>query len=451
MKTIPTIFLFLASTLVLCGQSRRVTFIFDAFDVALERAQKEKKLVFIDTYAAWCKPCKKQEPVFRDNKVAKLLNENFINVKVDMDKQKGKLLANKYSVVFLPTLLILDELGNVKYRSDQSFKTQILSAEELYAIANGVLMREQGISPPAHTVATATPSTQAKPKYRHVQHTPLNKSAPKKADAAVQSEVPAKMATIQSEPESEGKILHVLGQGEELPPPVLREEAYFRLSLMDGSHVEASKKYLTTQEDWSTDENMKFLFDFLYTTRSDEFNYLILNRHKFENLIGKTPVKTTIEILVNQTLDRGFPQPDKKEAQALYSYIDPSNSRKNATSYYLNRLYVDREIDLFIPEAKQYLKDVRTDDADMMIKLANVLSEYSDDRNTLNDAIELIDNVIKIQGLSYAHLDSKAYLYYKLKDKNKASKMANQAISLAKQERVDYSSTLELLSLIDNL
>jgi hypothetical protein len=41
--------------------------------------------------------------------------------------------------------------------------------------------------------------------------------------------------------------LAVLGAGE-FPPEILFQEAYLRLEFMDGSHKQAAKKYLSTQE-----------------------------------------------------------------------------------------------------------------------------------------------------------------------------------------------------------
>ena len=123
-----------------------VRFLADDFEYAIKKAKKEKKLVFIDTYASWCKPCKKQEPVFRDQSIAQFFNDHFVNVKVNMDNDLGKSLSLKYSVVFLPTLMILDDRGNVRYRSDQSFSADVLSADELLKIAMGTVYPEHNVA-----------------------------------------------------------------------------------------------------------------------------------------------------------------------------------------------------------------------------------------------------------------------------------------------------------------
>lgn len=446
-----------------------VRFLADDYKYAIDKAKKESKLVFVDTYASWCKPCKKQEPVFRDQSLAQFFNDHFVNVKVNMDNELGKSLALKYGVVFLPTLMILDDHGNVRYRSDQSFSADLLTADELLKIAIGTVYPQDkiataptpqtttaAVSPPVKSTPTPAP-TQAQP--RHVQHTDLSKHKQRNDDVArspstVSNENnPAKAKASSSDitPIAGEKILYVLGEGDDLPPEVLREEAYFRLSLMDGSHRDAVKKYLRTQQDWAKEENMKFLFDFLYTTRSDEFTYLIYNRHKYEKLIGKEKVANTIKILVNQTLERAFPRPDQKEAQALYSYINPATSRRMGTKYNLEKLYDDKEIDKFIPLAKDYLEDMDPSDADMMFLLANTISANVEDKKMLKYAMKLVDKSIKIKGSKFEYLDTKAFLYYKLGNKKKASETAQIGIALAKSRGIRYESTLELLKLIENL
>ena len=440
----------------------------DDYEYAIKKAKEERKLVFVDTYASWCKPCKKQEPIFRDQSLAQFFNDHFVNVKVDMDKDIGKSLALRYSVVFLPTLMILDDNGHVKYRSDQSFSADLLTADELLKIAIKTAYPERQVAsttsaPPANVVAQPAPATNEtttttatpKPKYRHVQHTKLPEDENRDvaiANANENVKTPSSPPTKADVNTKSGeKILYVLGEGDDVPPEVLREEAYFRLSLMDGSHREAAKTYLRTQKDWSNEENMKFLFDFLYTTRSDEFTYLIINRHKFEDLLGKERVANSIDILVNQTLDRAIPRPDRKEAQALYSYIDRFSSRKKGTKYHLTNLLHTKKIDEYISLGKEYIEDMNPSDTEVMYELSNTIAGFSDDKKSLKYAMKLIDKCIKINGSQFKLLDAKSYLYYELGDKKKANRTAILAIAEAKNRGINYDSTLELLKLIDNL
>lgn len=288
------------TTTSLWGQG--VVFSEVSLQTAINLAQEQDKKIFIDTYASYCKPCKKLNIEFKDRALAKYLNQNYIRVKVNMESEKADDYRNKYSIVFLPTMLFLDSHGNVNMAIDH-----LLSANEILAIAkhlNGDNKKPAVASAPP----PPAPSQQAPASYNTTPTT-----QPKTAPSA---------ATVVTD-ESEGKILYVMGQdGGELPPEILREEAYFRMQLMDGSHHAAATKYLETQEDWSTDVNIQFIHDFLNDARSDKFEYLIANRSAFETLLGKPRIAQSIKILVNKELERAFPRPDEERVALLNSYVN---------------------------------------------------------------------------------------------------------------------------------
>lgn len=80
----------------------------------LEVAKASNKLVFVDFYTTWCLPCKlMDEDVFTDEEFATYMNDNFINFKVNAEKGNGANLAMLYQISAYPTLLFLDEEGNV--------------------------------------------------------------------------------------------------------------------------------------------------------------------------------------------------------------------------------------------------------------------------------------------------------------------------------------------------
>ncbi|MFN3783874.1 MAG: thioredoxin family protein [Spirosomataceae bacterium] len=75
----------------------------------LEKAKKQKKLVFLDAYTTWCGPCKAmQARVFPDQKLGEFYNTHFVNAKIDMEQGDGLKLANKYPIQGYPTLLFID-------------------------------------------------------------------------------------------------------------------------------------------------------------------------------------------------------------------------------------------------------------------------------------------------------------------------------------------------------
>lgn len=82
---------------------------------ALDKAKREGKLVFMDCYTSWCGPCKRlAASVFTDSMVGAYFNNNYINVKFDMEKGEGPSIATHYQITAYPTLLWLDGNGSIK-------------------------------------------------------------------------------------------------------------------------------------------------------------------------------------------------------------------------------------------------------------------------------------------------------------------------------------------------
>ena len=111
--TVPFILLSLSSG----GQtetSRGMEFFHGSFEEALEKAEEEDKLVFVDVYTTWCGPCKVMaQTVFPDQEVGEYFNARFINFKLDAEDETidGPRISNTYDVSAYPTLLFLNPDG----------------------------------------------------------------------------------------------------------------------------------------------------------------------------------------------------------------------------------------------------------------------------------------------------------------------------------------------------
>lgn len=83
-------------------------------DQALAAAKESGKLVFVDCYTSWCGPCKKlSSEVFPQKVVGDYINERFVSVKYDVEKEEYKFIAKQYEVKAYPTMLILSSNGEV--------------------------------------------------------------------------------------------------------------------------------------------------------------------------------------------------------------------------------------------------------------------------------------------------------------------------------------------------
>lgn len=75
----------------------------------VDKAKKEKKMIYMDVYATWCGPCKVlAAQVFPQKQAGDKYNPNFVNYRLDAEKGEGIELAKKYAVTSYPTHLFID-------------------------------------------------------------------------------------------------------------------------------------------------------------------------------------------------------------------------------------------------------------------------------------------------------------------------------------------------------
>ena len=97
------------------------------FTAALTRAKATGKQVFIDFEATWCGPCHTMDEwIWTDAGVAARLNQGFIGVKIDADREKA--LVKRYNITGYPTMLIVDATGKeLKRVSDYKSSAEMLA------------------------------------------------------------------------------------------------------------------------------------------------------------------------------------------------------------------------------------------------------------------------------------------------------------------------------------
>lgn len=103
----------------------QVRFFDGEFEEAMTFAKKEGKPLFLDFYADWCVPCKQMERYsFSDREFAKIINDNYVAVKVNVDYFWGMDVAEKYRIKEYPTVMVIDTKGREKGRT-VGFKTEV--------------------------------------------------------------------------------------------------------------------------------------------------------------------------------------------------------------------------------------------------------------------------------------------------------------------------------------
>ncbi|MEM8528882.1 MAG: thioredoxin family protein [Bacteroidota bacterium] len=97
--------------------AKGIEFFHGTWEEALEKAATEEKTIFVDAYAEWCGPCKRMaRNVFTDAEVGDFYNQNFINLKIDMEKPENATFRKGYPVAAFPTLYFIDFTGDVVHQ-----------------------------------------------------------------------------------------------------------------------------------------------------------------------------------------------------------------------------------------------------------------------------------------------------------------------------------------------
>ena len=114
-----------------------------SFELALEQARTEKKIVMVDFFTHWCHWCKVlDEKTYSDPDVIEA-SKKMVNVKVNAGTYVE--IARKYSVTAYPTILFLNPDGSVRmtvrgFQPPERFRPQMESARavggQLFAVKN---------------------------------------------------------------------------------------------------------------------------------------------------------------------------------------------------------------------------------------------------------------------------------------------------------------------------
>lgn len=208
----------------------------------LALAELEGKLVFVDAYTDWCKPCKAMDKnVFSTKEVGAFFNDNFVSVKINMETDEGPALAEKYLIFAYPSLLFLNYDGSIAHRYAGSQDIKGL-------LSLGDIALDEGSNLEALAV-----------QYKNGDRSPTF-------------------------------LLQYL-------------QASFQGA--DGNHITILEEYLATQNDWTTSDNQDLLFNLLNTPNSKLFDHLVKNKAAFATTYGKSTVENKIQTLVYESLSKG--------------------------------------------------------------------------------------------------------------------------------------------------
>lgn len=387
MKKITILFGILLMAASTFGQS--IDFSKKSWEKVLAEAKTTNKNIFVDAYTTWCAPCKKMDKyVFTKPDVAAFYNDNFISIKMDMEKGKGPAFAEKYAVKAFPTFLYFSPEGELLHRVAG------------YKDANEFL--EVG-------------ATALNPKLRL------------------------------------GTMTEKYLQGER-SPEFLRSYAYASKAAADYKYRDIAEMYLNTQNEWSTPENIQFIYDFTENTRSRHFNYMIENRELFEKQLGSGNVFNKVQSIVQGRLDLIMNQKSRnaeelKSVSKLFEKVYKEEAVVKYAAFRMTYYRTQGDRDGFAEAAVDYVENVQNITADELNSIARTFAEVIDDKAMLEKAVSWSKRAIEMENI-YTNYYTLAALYYKLDKKGKAKKAAKKAIKVAKKNGEDAKVVEDLMKQI---
>lgn len=104
------------------GWAQGLSFTTESWEEALQLAQAQDKIIFVDAYTTWCGPCRLMDrEVFPEATLGSYFNENFINLKLNIEGGKGAEFADAHAIKYIPTLMFFSPQGEL-YSSASGFR-----------------------------------------------------------------------------------------------------------------------------------------------------------------------------------------------------------------------------------------------------------------------------------------------------------------------------------------
>ncbi|WP_333851694.1 thioredoxin family protein [Epilithonimonas sp.] len=359
------------------------------FATILAKAKAEKKLVFMDAYAAWCGPCKLMEKnVFTDKNVADYYNQNFINAHFDMEKGEGKTLAAKYGIRSYPTLLFLNGEGEIIGKELGYVKT-----EEFLALGK-------------------------------------KNNKPSLVNTNLKDEF------LKGKLDQAG-LLNFINLYASKDPALAKQ---------------ASEKYFANKKDKTfSGEEVNALLNFTQSVDDANYKVFVSNKAGITELLPENNYKQfdnylkLMKLVTSATDDKTKTIDDAKLLKEGEGLFPKDELEKSLNIYKLNYYAAHENFPAYERTALEYYKNPDEFNANELLTAASTIGEKSKDVKSLQAASRWAEKVV----MSSENFDSTsilATLYDKLGKKEEAKMFAGMAANFAKEENKDATKMIEILN-----
>lgn len=382
-------FFFLIFAIQLGFSQQNIKFEDSDFKTILAKAKTEKKLIFLDAYAAWCGPCKLMERnVFTDANVADYYNKNFINAHFDMEKGEGVTLAAKYGIRSYPTLLFLNGEGEIVGKELGYLKT-----EEFLALGK-------------------------------------KNNKPELVNTNLKDE-------FQKGKLDQPALLNFISLYASKDPIIAKQ---------------ASEKYFANKKDKTfTGEEINALLNF--TQSVDDANYKVFTANKsaiVELLTEKNYTQfdnylKLMKLVTSATDDKTKTIDDAKVLKEGEGLLPKEDLAKSLNIYKLNYYISHENFPAYEKTALEYYKNPDEFNNSELLAAASVFADKVSTKTSLQSAARWAEKVV-MSSENYDSTSILATLYDKLGKKDEAKMFAGMAANFAKEENKDATKMNEILN-----
>ena len=360
-----------------------------SFASILAKAKAEKKLVFMDAYAAWCGPCKLMEKnVFTDKNVADYYNQNFINSHFDMEKGEGKTLAAKYGIRSYPTLLFLNGEGEIVGKELGYIKT-----EEFLELGK-------------------------------------KNNKPSLVNTNLKDEF------LKGKLDQAG-LLNFINLYASKDPALAKQ---------------ASEKYFANKKDKTfSGEEVNALLNFTQSVDDANYKVFVSNKAGITELLPENNYKQfdnylkLMKIVSGATDDKTKTIDDAKVLKEGEGLFPKDELTKSLSVYKLNYYSAHDNFPAYEKTALEHYKNPEEFNSSELLAAASTIGEKSSDPKSLQMAARWAEKVV-MSSENYDSTSILATLYDKLGKKEEAKMFAGMAANFAKEENRDAAKMMEILN-----
>jgi tellurite resistance protein len=333
--------------------------------------------------------------VFTNDTVGKFYNSNFINYTIDVEKGEGIAFAKEYSIKAMPTLLFINDKGEMVHKSLGARPT-----DKFVWLGEKALIPEKRITAWDKKYNSGNWDSDFLKKY-------LNELV----DAGDQNGI-----------------------------------------------EEVAKEYFKTQSEKEllSLENFKLIVNFINSIEDKTFKFFFINRGEYYKIAPINEVNEKIFLVYQEAYMRPLYKGDETRFSEVLKEIQNSGFEQteklvlgaNATLAQSKQDWKGY-VENVVPFVNKYLMDNEV----MLNNYAWAFYENENitDKEALKNAAAWANKAVEIND-NYYNNDTYAAILYKLgADKEIAKKAAEKAIEFAKKDGADYGATIEMLEKIKKM